>query len=31
MLPVEPVYLDKNGSLQDVVSPDGSARVRVVP
>jgi hypothetical protein len=31
MLPVGVVYLDKNGSLEDAVSPDGSMRVRVVP
>ena len=31
MLPVAVVYLDKNGSLEDAVSPDGSVRVRVVP
>jgi hypothetical protein len=31
MLPVEVVYLDKNGSLGDAVSPEGSVRVRVVP
>lgn len=31
MLPVGLVYLDKNGSLGDAVSPDGSVRVRVVP
>ena len=31
MLPVEVVYLDKNGSLGDAVSSEGSVRVRVVP
>ncbi len=31
MLPVGIVYLDKNGSLADAVSPDGSVHVRVVP
>jgi hypothetical protein len=31
MLPVGVVYLDKNGSLEDAVNPDGSVRVRVVP
>jgi hypothetical protein len=31
MLPVGVVYLDKKGSLEDAVSPDGTVRVRVVP
>jgi hypothetical protein len=31
MLPVGVVYLDKNGSLEDAVGPEGSVRVRVVP
>lgn len=31
MLPVGLVYLDQKGSLGDVVSPDGSVRVRVTP
>ena len=31
MLPVGVVYLDKNGSLEDAVGPDGSVRVRVIP
>jgi hypothetical protein len=31
MLPVGVVYLDKNGTLEDAVNPDGSVRVRVVP
>ena len=31
MLPVGVVYLDKNGSLEDAVSPDGSVRVRMAP
>ena len=31
MLPVTVVYLDKRGSLEDAVGPEGSVRVRVVP
>ena len=31
MLPVGLVYLDKNGSLTDAMSPEGLVRVRVVP
>ena len=31
MLPVRLVYLDKTGSLDGVVNPDGSLRVRVSP
>ena len=31
MLPVGVVYLDKQGSLEDAVGPDGSVRVRMAP
>src|SRR5512144_751609 len=31
MLPVGVVYLSKNGSLENAVSPDGLVSVRVVP
>jgi hypothetical protein len=31
MLPVNVVYLDKNGALENAVAPDGSVRVRTAP
>jgi hypothetical protein len=31
LLPVTVGYLDKNGSLNDAVGPDGTVRVHVVP
>ena len=31
MLPVNVVYLGKNGTLSDAIGPDGTVRVRVIP